>query len=48
MNLSINIIVHNFSVLEHEKVYLDNLPDGEFYERSYMHQDVITHITVTK
>ncbi|KAK2181195.1 hypothetical protein NP493_407g04016 [Ridgeia piscesae] len=35
-------------VLEHEKVYLDNLPDGEFYERSFMHQDVITHITVTK
>ena len=32
------------SVLEYERVYLDNLPSAAMYERSYMHRDVITQI----
>lgn len=35
-------------VLEYEKLYLENLPDAECYEKSYMHRDVITHVVVTK
>lgn len=35
-------------VLHHEKLYLDNLPDSECYEKSYMHRDVITHICATR
>ncbi|XP_014776144.1 peptidylprolyl isomerase domain and WD repeat-containing protein 1 [Octopus bimaculoides] len=35
-------------LLEYEQVYLDNLPSAETYEYSYMHRDVIAHITVTK
>lgn len=31
----------------HEKIHLDNLPNGECYEKSYMHRDVITHLVVT-
>lgn len=38
----------NFTVLEYEQVYVDNLPCCECYEKSYMHRDVITHIVVTK
>lgn len=38
----------NFTVLEYEQVYIDNLPCCECYEKSYMHRDVITHIVVTK
>ncbi|CAD5114916.1 DgyrCDS3950 [Dimorphilus gyrociliatus] len=34
--------------LQFEKVYLDNLPACEMYEKSYMHRDVITHVVVTK
>lgn len=34
-------------VLAHEKLYLENLPCGESYERSYMHRDVISHCLVT-
>ena len=34
-------------VLEYEQVYLDNLPMGVNYERSFMHRDVVTHIKVT-
>jgi len=34
-------------VLEYEKVYLDNIPSGVNYERSFMHRDVVTHIKVT-
>lgn len=42
--------VYVFSVtdLKHELLYLENLPNAESYERSYMHRDVITHIVVTK
>ncbi|KAJ6632608.1 Peptidylprolyl isomerase domain and WD repeat-containing protein 1 [Pseudolycoriella hygida] len=35
-------------VLHYEKLYLENLPNSECYEKSYMHRDVITHIVVTK
>lgn len=33
--------------LPHEKLYLENLPCAESYERSYMHRDAITHCLVT-
>lgn len=39
---------HRFLVLQYEKLYLENLPDAECYEKSYMHRDVITHVAVTK
>jgi len=35
-------------VLEYEKVYLENLPSGENYEKSFMHRDIVTHVSVTK
>ena len=34
-------------VLEYEAVYLDNLPMGVNYERSFMHRDMVTHVKVT-
>ena len=34
--------------LEYENVYLDNLPNSNSYEKSYMHRDIVTHITVSK
>ena len=37
-----------FVVLEFEQVYLDNLPNAESYEKSYMHRDVVTHLAVAK
>jgi len=35
-------------VLEHEQMYLDNLPCAEYYEKSYMHRDAVSHVIVTK
>ncbi|KAJ8305534.1 hypothetical protein KUTeg_016079 [Tegillarca granosa] len=35
-------------VLEYEQVYLNNLPNAESYEKSYMHRDVVTHVAVAK
>eukprot|EP01117_Protostelium_nocturnum_P018673 TRINITY_DN7855_c0_g1_i1.p1 TRINITY_DN7855_c0_g1~~TRINITY_DN7855_c0_g1_i1.p1 ORF type:complete len:617 (-),score=251.02 TRINITY_DN7855_c0_g1_i1:38-1888(-) len=35
-------------VLKFEKIYVDQLPNGEFYEKSWMHRDVLTHVQVTK
>ncbi|CAH1243726.1 PPWD1 [Branchiostoma lanceolatum] len=35
-------------VLEFEQIFLDNLPNAESYERSYMHRDVITYVAVSK
>ncbi|XP_067632831.1 peptidylprolyl isomerase domain and WD repeat-containing protein 1 [Eurosta solidaginis] len=35
-------------VLPYEKVFLENLPNAESYERSYMHRDIITHVVSTK
>lgn len=34
-------------ILPFERLYLDNLPCSESYEKSYMHRDVITHCVVT-
>ena len=34
-------------VLEYEAVFLDNLPMGMNYERSFMHRDIVTHVKVT-
>lgn len=31
-----------------EKLYLDNLPSCDFYEKSYMHRDIVTHIAISK
>ena len=33
--------------LDFEKIYLQSLPCAETYEKSYMHRDIITHITTT-
>ena len=40
------IFIH--SVLEYEALYLENLPNVEMYERSYMHRDIITHVVSTR
>ena len=29
-------------------VFIGNLPEIDFYEHSYMHRDVVTHICVSK
>jgi peptidylprolyl isomerase domain and WD repeat-containing protein 1 len=34
--------------LEHERLFLENLPTGKLYEHSFMHRDVISHIVVSK
>ncbi|KAA0195539.1 hypothetical protein HAZT_HAZT003269 [Hyalella azteca] len=34
--------------MPHENLYLNNLPSAEYYEKSYMHRDVVTHVIVTK
>lgn len=34
-------------MLQYEKLYLDNLPSTECYEKSFMHRDTITHLVVT-
>uniref|UniRef100_A0A8C5B717 peptidylprolyl isomerase n=1 Tax=Gadus morhua TaxID=8049 RepID=A0A8C5B717_GADMO len=36
------------TLLEYERVYLDNLPSALMYERSYMHRDVISQIVCSK
>lgn len=33
---------------EIEKLYLDELPSSEYYEHSYMHRDIVTHVCVSK
>lgn len=38
----------SLAVLEHEQMYLENLPCAEYYEKSYMHRDTVTHVVVTK
>lgn len=46
--LYIQLILHFYLVvLQHEKLYLDNLPSASSYEKSYMHRDVITHVVAT-
>lgn len=34
--------------LAHERLYLEKLPSASMYERSYMHRDVVTHVSVTR
>ncbi|ORX83909.1 peptidyl-prolyl cis-trans isomerase cyp15 [Basidiobolus meristosporus CBS 931.73] len=34
-------------VLAHEKLYLDQLPSSDMYERSFMHRDVLNNVVVT-
>jgi peptidylprolyl isomerase domain and WD repeat-containing protein 1 len=34
--------------LEHERLYLANLPTAKLYEHSFMHRDVVSHIVVSK
>lgn len=33
---------------EFEGVYLENLPKAEYYEHSFMHRDLVTHVVVSK
>lgn len=40
--------IKKIKVLEHEQMYLENLPCAEYYEKSYMHRDTVTHVVVTK
>ncbi|KAJ3087037.1 Peptidyl-prolyl cis-trans isomerase cyp15 [Quaeritorhiza haematococci] len=35
-------------VLKHEKLYLDNLPTSDMYEKSLMHRDVVNFVEVTR
>ncbi|XP_055956418.1 peptidylprolyl isomerase domain and WD repeat-containing protein 1 [Patella vulgata] len=35
-------------VLEYEQVYLDNMPNAEYYELSYMHREAVTHVACAK
>lgn len=34
--------------LEHEQAYLDALPSAEMYEKSFMHRDTLTDVTVAQ
>ena len=40
--------VISLAALAYEQVYLENLPNAQMYERSYMHRDVITHTICTR
>ena len=35
-------------ILPFEKTYIDSLPSATMYERSFMHRDLVTHISVAK
>ena len=35
-------------ILPFEKTYIDSLPSASMYERSFMHRDLVTHISVAK
>ncbi|RKO92503.1 hypothetical protein BDK51DRAFT_36400 [Blyttiomyces helicus] len=35
-------------VLQHESLYLDNLPSADMYERSLMHREVVNFVAVTR
>lgn len=34
-------------LLPHEKLFVDNLPCADSYEKSYMHRDTVTHCIVS-
>lgn len=35
-------------LLRHEQIHLENIPNCDTYERSYMHRDYVSHVLVTK
>ena len=37
-----------FTVLQFEKMYLENIPSAAMYEKSFMHRDVVTQAVVTR
>ena len=41
-----NATFGSHQVLEHEASYLEGLPSASMYERSFMHRDVVTCVTV--
>jgi hypothetical protein len=45
---SANVILSGLTVLPHEDLYLENIPDQDQYEVSYNHRDTVTHMVVTK
>ena len=46
-SLSEALLPKKRKTLPYEKIYLENLPSADSYEKSYMHRDVITHCIVT-
>jgi hypothetical protein len=38
----------SWSVLPHERLYLEHLPEGDRYYKSFMHRDTINFVTMTK
>ncbi len=49
--LEIDIYIYKYEapdLLYFIQVYLENLPSGENYEKSFMHRDIVTHVSVTK
>jgi hypothetical protein len=34
--------------LDYESAYLDSLPSGQMYERSYMHREAVTQVIVSQ
>jgi hypothetical protein len=40
--------VNDVTVLPHEKLYMEHLPDTDRYYKSFMHRDTIDFICVTK
>ena len=39
---------HPAQVVEHEAAFLEALPSGLMYERSYMHRDTVTQVAVAR
>ncbi len=33
---------------EFQRLFLDNLPSAQMYERSFMHRDVVSHVITTR
>lgn len=44
--------VYNLTIshqlVDHEDLFLADLPNSDSYEKSYMHRDIITHVVTTK
>lgn len=41
-------MLHRATVLPHEKLYLEHLPNAEQYYKSFMHRDTVNFVVVTK